>query len=208
MDETLRYYAENSRKFASETAAVDFSAVQERFLALLPRGASILDFGCGSGRDTKAFLSSGFRVTAVDGSPELCALASAYTGIPVRQMLFTELDAREEFDGIWACASVLHVPPADLPDVFRRMSAALRPGGFLYVSFKYGTFAGIRNGRFFTDFTEETFSAFLQKIPSLTPVSHWISPDARPSRSAELWLNVILRNVPSDLDKMVTNPLQ
>lgn len=192
MNQTLNYYAENAADFAADTVNVDFSATQERFLALLPAGASILDFGCGSGRDTKAFLERGYRVTAVDGSPELCTLASAYTGIPVRQMLFAKLDDVEAYDGIWACASILHVPSAELPDIFRRMITALKPGGIIYTSFKYGTYEGERNGRLFTDFTEETFAAFLKQFPELTIEDQWISADVRPGRSNEKWLNVIL----------------
>lgn len=193
MDKTLNYYAENAADFAAGTVNVDFSATQERFLAKLPAGASILDFGCGSGRDTKAFLDRGYRVTAADGSPELCKIASAFTGIPVRQMLFDELDDVEAYDGIWACASILHVPSAKLPDIFRRMITALKPGGIIYTSFKYGTFEGERNGRRFTDFIEETFAAFLKQFPELTIEDQWISADVRPGRSNEKWLNVMIR---------------
>lgn len=194
MDATLHYYAENAARFAADTTAVDLSPIRDRFLTKLPPAASVLDFGCGAGRDTKAFLYRGCRVTAVDGSPELCAIASACTGIPVRQMLFSELDARAEYDGIWACASILHVPSAELPGVFRRMITALKPGGIIYASFKYGTFEGERNGRRFTDFTEETFAAFLQHFPELTLTDQWQTRDARPNRSDEKWLNVILRD--------------
>ena len=192
MNQTLNYYAENAADFAASTVNVDFSATQERFLSMLHPMAAILDFGCGSGRDTKAFLERGYRVTAVDGSPELCTLASAYTGIPVRQMLFAKLDDVEVYDGIWACASILHVPSAELPDSFRRMITALKPGGIIYTSFKYGTYEGERNGRLFTDFTEETFAAFLKQFPELTIEDQWISADVRPGRSNEKWLNVIL----------------
>ena len=193
MDLTLSYYAQNAERFAADTAAVDFSATRERFLAKLPPHPAILDFGCGSGRDTKAFLARGCCVTAADGSPELCALASAYTGIPVRRMLFRELDETEAYDGIWACASILHVPSADLPDIFRRMITALKPGGILYASFKYGTFEGERNGRHFTNYTEETFAAFLRGFPELTLDEQWISADVRPGRGSERWLNLLLR---------------
>ena len=192
MKQTLNYYAENAADFASGTVNDDFSSIQKRFLTRLQPGASILDFGCGSGRDTKAFLARGYRVTAIDGSQELCAIASANTGLPVRQMLFDELNDVEAYDGIWACASILHVPSAELPDIFRRMITALKPGGIIYTSFKYGTFEGERNGRRFTDFTEETFAAFLKQFPELTIEDQWISADVRPGRSNEKWLNVIL----------------
>lgn len=192
MNQTLNYYAENTADFAVGTVNVDFSSIQKRFLTRLQPGASILDFGCGSGRDTKAFLAWGYRVTAIDGSQELCAIASANTGLPVRQMLFDELNDVEDYDGIWACASILHVPSAELPDIFRRMITALKPGGIIYTSFKYGTFEGERNGRRFTDFTEETFAAFLKQFPELTTEDQWISTDVRPGQSNEKWLNVIL----------------
>ena len=193
MNQTLNYYAENAADFAENTVNVDFSVTQERFLTRLRPGASILDFGCGSGRDTKVFLDWGYRVTAIDGSPELCRIASAYTGIPVRQMLFDDLNDVETYDGIWACASILHVPSAELPDIFRRMISALKPRGIIYTSFKYGTFEGERNGRRFTDFTEETFTEFVKQFPELTGDDQWISADVRPGRSDEKWLNVILR---------------
>ena len=195
MNQTLNYYAENAADFAENTVNVDFSVTQERFLTRLRPGASILDFGCGSGRDTKVFLDWGYRVTAIDGSPELCRIASAYTGIPVRQMLFDDLNDVETYDGIWACASILHVPSAELPDIFRRMISALKPRGIIYTSFKYGTFEGERNGRRFTDFTEETFTAFVKQFPELTVDDQWISADVRPGRTDEKWLNVILRKL-------------
>lgn len=193
MNKTLDYYAHNAELFVADTGAVDFSAVRNRFLAKLQSGASILDLGCGSGRDTEAFLERGFAVTAADGSPELCALAEARTGIPVRRMLFRELDDRETYDGIWANASILHVPSAELPEIFRLVVTALKAGGVLYISFKYGTFEGDRNGRYYTDHTEETFAAFLTGFPELNVEEQWISGDVRPGRSAEKWLNTILR---------------
>ena len=198
MNKTLDYYAQNAEKFAAGTAAADISAIRKRFLAFLPQGASILDFGCGSGRDTKAFLELGYQVTAADGSPELCALASAFTGIPVHRMLFQELNEHETYDGIWACASVLHVPSAELPDTFRRMLTALKPGGVIYISFKYGTFEGERDGRRFTDFTEKKFADFLARFSGVTLEDQWVSADVRPGRASEKWLNTILRKVPGN----------
>lgn len=99
---TLNYYNAHAQDFVQGTVAVDFHITQDKFLAQLEKGASILDFGCGSGRDTKYFLERGFAVEATDGSAELCKLASEYTGIKVKQMLFSELDAVEKYDGIWA----------------------------------------------------------------------------------------------------------
>lgn len=190
---TLTYYNQNAHSFAASTVSVDFTATQARFTARLPQGGSILDFGCGSGRDTKHFLSQGFQVTATDGSEELCKLASQYTGIPVQQMLFQELDAVEQYDGIWACSSILHLPQEELISVLEKMATALKPQGIIYTSFKYGDFAGERNGRYFTDMTETSFAALMQNITSLETEEQWITSDVRPGRGEEKWLNVILR---------------
>lgn len=193
MQETLDYYNRNAQEFAEGTSCVDFSGIQNRFLSHLPEGALILDFGCGSGRDTRYFLGKGFRVEAADGSEELCRLASVYTGIPVKQMLFQELEETEKYDGIWACASILHLRREELPEVFRKMYRALKPGGILYVSFKYGDFEGERNGRYFTDMTEKTAEELLESVLELKIKERWVTGDVRAGRGAEKWLNMILR---------------
>lgn len=193
--ETLNYYNTNAHSFVSSTLSVDFTQTQDKFLHLLPPTASILDFGCGSGRDTKYFLDAGMKVDATDGSEELCRLASEYTGIPVRQMLFEELDAKAQYDGIWACSSILHLSQESLKDVLRKMIAALKENGIIYTSFKYGTFEGERNGRFFTDFTEETFREFAADVDGIRMEEMWITGDVRPGRGDERWLNLILRKI-------------
>ena len=152
-----------------------------------------MDYGCGSGRDTKYFLEQGYKVTAIDGSQELCKLASEYTGIPVKHMLFRDLDKKEAYDGIWACSSILHVPVNELQDIIKKMANALRAHGIIYTSFKYGTFEGERNGRYFTDMTEETFAKLIQDMDELEIEEQWITSDIRPGRGEEKWLNLILR---------------
>ena len=194
-NETLNYYNTNAHSFVSSTLSVDFTQTQDKFLHLLPPAAAILDFGCGSGRDTKYFLDVGMQVDATDGSEELCKLASEYTGIPVRQMLFEELDAKAQYDGIWACSSILHLPKEALKDVLKKMIAALKEHGIIYTSFKYGTFEGERNGRFFTDFTEETFRKFVADVDGIRIEEMWITGDVRPGRGDERWLNLILRTI-------------
>ena len=192
-DYTLNYYNENAATFSAGTVSVNMAQTQYRFLDKLKPGSHILDFGCGSGRDTKSFLDAGFTVDAIDGSSELCRIASQYTGISVKQMLFQELDFADVYDGIWACSSILHLPRPELRDVMCRMRAALKSDGIIYTSFKYGTFEGERNGRYFTDFTEETFREFAKDIPELRQEECWITGDARPGRGDEKWLNLILR---------------
>ena len=190
---TLEYYDHNAEQFFKTTAEVDFTGTQDRFLRYLEPGSRILDLGCGSGRDTRYFLEKGYQVDATDGSAEICRLASEYTGIPIKQMLFSELDAVSEYDGIWACASILHLPEEELRDVMHRIGKALKEDGIFYTSFKYGDFAGERNGRYFRDFTEESFREFLKDFHEFRMTDQWITCDVRPNRGEERWLNVLLR---------------
>ena len=192
-NKTINYYNKYTKSFIQTTRSVDFTNIQNKFLSYLPSGASILDFGCGSGRDTKYFLEQGCKVTAIDGSQKLCKLASEYTGIQVKHMLFRDLDEKEAYDGIWACSSILHVPANELRDIIKKMANALRAHGIIYTSFKYGTFEGERNGRYFTDMTEETFAKLIQDMDELEIEEQWITSDVRPGRGEEKWLNLILR---------------
>ena len=193
MEQTIDYYNLNAENFIENTQNVDMHLAQDKFLHLLNEGAAILDFGCGSGRDTKYFLDKGCQVTATDGSAELCRRASSFTGIEVQEMLFQELDEIETYDGIWACSSILHLPKLELLPVICKMCMALRDGGVIYTSFKYSDFEGVRNGRYFTDFTEDSFKKFIAEIPELTIEDQWITGDVRPGRGEEKWLNLILR---------------
>lgn len=190
---TLTYYNTHAYSFACTTMNVDFTATQAHFLSHLPSNAIILDFGCGSGRDTKFFLNRGYRVDAIDGSKELCKIASEYTGIEVKQQLFSELNVQEVYDGIWACSSILHLSKSELKDVFEKMLRALKSKGWIYTSFKLGTFEGIRRERYFTDFTIDTFRNFARQIEHLKIQEYWITGDVRPERGDEKWLNLILQ---------------
>ena len=191
--ETLDYYEQNAEDFSRTTLYVDFSETQQLFLKYMPEGAHILDFGCGAGRDTKCFLEQGYQVTAIDGSEALCQLASKYTGIPVKRMLFQELNGVGKYDGIWACASILHLKKSELPDVFLKMRNALKEQGIIYTSFKYGTYEGMRYGRYFINFVENSFVDFIRDIPGLNLEKIWITEDVRVGRGNERWLNILLR---------------
>lgn len=193
-NKTLDYYNQNVTTFIADTISVDLKDTQNKFINALP-GDKILDLGCGSGRDTKYFLEIGLKVTAVDGSEELCKRASDYLGIPVYHMLFQELDLEDEYNGIWACSSILHLPKDELRTVFYKMVTALKSSGVIYTSFKYGEFEGERNGRYFTDFTIELFNEFIKNIPDLKIEEQWITEDVRPRRRDEKWLNLLLRKM-------------
>ena len=191
-NQTIAYYNQNAASFIQGTVSVDFQTTQDKFLNALP-GKRVLDFGCGSGRDTKYFLGNGLAVTAMDGSEELCKYASAYTGIPVKNMIFQDLDEMNQYDGIWACSSILHLPKQELKAVLVKMADALKEQGIIYTSFKYGDFEGERNGRYFTDFTEDAFRDFIADIAEIQIEEAWITGDVRQGRNEEKWLNLIMR---------------
>lgn len=198
MEPTIQYYENNAASFAEGTKTVDFTVIQNIFINFLPCGGRVLDFGCGSGRDTKYFLEHGFSVEAIDGSIELCRIASEYTGIEVRHMFFQKLSEHEKYDGIWACASILHLKRQEIPEVLEKMITATKPGGIIYLSFKYGDFEGERNGRYFTDMTESSMEELLLQFPTIMVEKQWISGDVREGRGDERWLNMILRKEEDD----------
>jgi len=180
--QTLNYYNQNAPQFSSSTQSLDFAPIQNKFLSFLPPQAHILDFGCGSGRDTKYFLAHGYHTDAIDGSEELCRIASEYTGVPVKQMLFQELNAAEEYDGIWACSSILHSTYYELKDILKKLACALKKEGILYASFKYGDI----------DLEEGKLQKILQETNVFELKEKWISTDIRPGRDEEKWMNIIL----------------
>ena len=191
-DTTTRYYTENAPAFFTDTVLVAMDSLYTRFLPHIPPGGHILDAGCGSGRDSLAFLERGYRVTAFDASPSLAALAERHSGQPVKVLRLQDLEWSQTFDGIWACASLLHVPAAELPDVMGRLARAMRTGGVLYASFKYGRGERECQGRRFTDLDQAGLQALLSQVTDLRELETWISEDLRPGRAAERWLNTLL----------------
>ena len=194
-EKTLEYYNQNDEAFINGTLNVDFSETQEKFLSYLKPGDKILDFGCGSGRDTKYFLEKGFEVRAIDGSKKMCEFASQFTGINVKQLVFLDFDEKNQYNGIWACSSILHLNSIELLIVLKKIADALKPNGIFYTSFKYGTFEGERNGRFFNDMNETRFSELLEKISFLEVLENWVTEDVRTGHKNEKWFNVICKKL-------------
>ena len=194
LDNTLNYYAKNTEEFIASTLKADMSATQEKFLAFLPKGAHILDLGCGSGRDSLCFLQQGFRVTAVDGSEELAKFASELIGQEVVVADFKDLVLPKiSFDAIWASASLLHVHSEKLPGILAKVIDFAKPGAIFYMSFKYGDYEGERGGRYYNDLNEARFADFLQKSGRyLEIIEQWVAKDVRPDKP-ELWLNTFAR---------------
>ena len=189
---TLEYYQHHADDFFNSTVNVDMRSLYTPFLERIPKGGRILDAGCGSGRDSKAFLQQGYQVEAFDATAEMAKLASQHTGLSVKQMTFSDVDTVNRYDGIWCCASLLHVSAAELPDAMAKLALALKPGGIWYVSFKYGDGERVKEGRRFTDLNEQGLNTLLAGLAGITLVGHWITEDKRPDRS-EMWLNALLQ---------------
>ena len=169
--------------------------MQDEFLSRVKPAGIILDLGCGSGRDSKYFLNQGYEVVAVDGSEEICKIASEYTGLCVIHSTFQHYRPDKKFDGIWACASLLHLSFDEVVEVMNRLSLCLNKGGCFYVSFKYGEFSDMRHGRYFTDMTKETFAQLLANVEGLKIELQKITSDVRADRVDEKWLNVYMEKV-------------
>jgi len=140
------------------------SKIYLRFEKYLSEKINILDAGCGSGRDTKYFLSKAYNVTAVDASEEMVKCAKDFTGIEVKQQLFEDFTYTDKFDAIWSCASLLHVPKQNMPYIFNKFIIALKEGGVWYMSFKMGSVERIKDGRKFSDYTKNEIVKLLLKF--------------------------------------------
>ena len=190
------FYDANAEAFISKTRDVDMSDMQQRFLAALPvndgKLARILDAGSGSGRDALSFRLLGYAVEAFDVSPAMVAATREHAGVEVQQMGFEDFSWDHQFEGIWACASLLHVAEANLPEVINRLVAHLTPDGALYLSFKLGIGERVKDGRRFTDMTEDSLTNLLDECPGLRAPDIWQSQDCRPDRAAELWINAVV----------------
>lgn len=189
---TIKYYNDNAASFFAGTVDIDMSELHNKFISYLPEGALILDAGCGSGRDSLAFQKLGFAVEAFDASEALVKKASELTGIEVQLKQFHEVNEINKFDGIWTCASLLHLPRTELESSMRLLSNALKPNGVWYLSFKYGTTEREIGGRHFTDMDEYLLQKLVNSIGNLSVIEMWISMDKRPE-SDENWLNAVLR---------------
>ena len=200
---TIDYYNRNAADFFSSTVSVDMTPLHERFLASLPLDAAILDAGCGSGRDAHAFANRGFNVTAFDASPELAKLASAHCGFEVAVRQFSDVDEVNVYDGVWCCASLLHVPRSELPSQIKRLWQTLRPNGMFYVSFKLGESERVQNGRSFTDIDEATLKQLLGSLPGIGDIEIWITDDQRLERK-EQWVNALAARAPIPNLKLIT----
>lgn len=198
VEHTIKYYDENANKFTSRSLEENVDDARERFTKYIANGGAVLEAGCGPGRDIDFFLSNGFDVDAFDASFEMCSIARERTGVDVKHKRFDTYDpGNKKFDGIWASASLLHVPYADLASVYQQLISYLENGGVFYASYKYGSEDKIseKSGRLFVHMNEERFKQFINDIPSVQIVDLWVSVDTREHRKEDKWLKAIIRKV-------------
>lgn len=193
--DSIDYYNKYANIFFEDTVNLDMSYALDEFTNYLPEGASVLDLGCGSGRDSLYLLEKGFDVTMLDGSKEMCALAKIHTDLEPLNMKFDELDFDEVFDGIWACASLLHVESKDMPDIMSKIANALKINGIFYMSVKYGDFEGFINERYFTEYKVHHLKNVIHREPRFRIIDIWKSDDIRKDRTDAQWLNVLIKKI-------------
>ena len=183
---TKQYYSTNYKEYISSTQNVDMTEHYNRFLPYLSKGAKILDIGFGSGRDMLYFSSKGYNVFGIDNVSEFVDNGKA-NGLNVELCDFHNLPYVEEFDGIWACASLLHSD--DLLLAFNNLYKALKVGGFIYLSMKYGNGTNVENGRFYQYINEEKLKE-LCKNSNLFIVEIYNSEDLLKRNNC--WINAVL----------------
>lgn len=199
--DTLDYYQRNAKDFFSQTINVDMQNVYQPFLEYLPKPhlsnqQKILDVGCGSGRDSVFFANQGFEVIAIDGSKSLIDLAKQTdTRINWQCLRFDEIakqNWQNHFTGIWACASLLHVPFDELPKLLNDLILCIKPDGILYASFKYGDAEREKDGRFFCDMNEQRWQLIEEQLDSAKALKLWQTIDNRMDKR-DIWWNVLLK---------------
>jgi SAM-dependent methyltransferase len=192
---TLEHYERSAQQFFDGTRDHDVSQNVAALLGAIRSVAPyrILDLGCGPGRDLKTFSGLGHSAVGIDGAAQFVQMARAYSGCEVWQQDFVHLALPDaEFDGIFANASLFHVPSAALPDVLNRLHAALKPGGVLFSSNPRGSNQEGWNGpRYGSYYDYETWERYLTAA-GFTPLGHYYRPPGLP-REQQPWLASLWR---------------
>ena len=188
--DSIDYYNRYAVPYYEETVDASMEEVMKPFVELLSEeseNAEVLDLGCGSGRDTLLLEEYGFYVTPMDGSEEMCKLAEVNTDKEVLQMTYDEMEFDDVFDGIWACASLIHLTEDEMRKVMKKLVQALKENGVLYFSVHRGDRDGIYHGRYFHDYNRRELQSLMEVVDI------WTTQDVRSEKSDKLWLNVLAR---------------
>ncbi len=195
--DTIKYYNKNAKRYCEQTIVGNVQENYDRFLKHLNKNAYILDFGCGSGRDSKYFFNNGYRVRSIDGSIEMCKLASKYINKKVDCMKFEELNDVSVYDGIWACSSILHVEKEHLIDIIIKMINSLKTNGIIYASFKLGTGYEIKEGKYYNYLTKNEMLKILSNINKNVKLIDYFEtyPSTKRISNGTVWTNFIIKKL-------------
>lgn len=188
---TIEYYNNHAEEFCEKTKDADMSYCYGKFRQYVKPQGKILDVGCGSGRDSRRFIEDGYQVSAMDASEEMCKYAGKYIEQQVKCQRVEEITYENEFDGIWACASLLHVGKEEMPIVIGKLYKALKKNGILYASFKVGSGERFTDGRFFNDYMEKEIMEIFSGQKDFNIMECFVTEDVRKERKHEKWLNII-----------------
>jgi len=192
---TLDYYNKNAKQFYNKTLYGNLQKHYDKFLKHLPKGSYILDFGCGSGRDSKYFIENGYKVRSIDGSIEMCKLASKYIGQNVECIKFDELNDKNVYDGIWACSSILHVEKENLINIINKMLDAIKDYGVIFTSFRIGSGYKIEDGRYYNYLTKNELQEIVNRVDKDVKIIDYFEtlPSVKGSKDNIVWGNYILK---------------
>lgn len=183
------FYDKEALDFFYRTYNLDLTNLYKKFLPYVKKDETILDIGAGSGRDSKYFSDNGYKYVAIDVSTKLAQIAKDVLDITIIEKSILDISYSHEFGGIWACASLLHLNNNELEQALYKIAKAAKKNSYVYLSFKYGDFSGVRDQRYFNDMTMEKFNTINHS--NLIVVESWITSDA--SKRDVKWLNIILK---------------
>jgi len=188
---TDRFYEDHAVEYFSGTSGAQTQFVLDRFLSHLPANAAILDAGCGSGRDLKYFHSRGHCALGIDASTALVQMAAEYSGAPCEVVRIERISYEERFDGVWACASLLHLPRDAFRPALRSLNRALKRGGTLFMAVQEGQGEAILpDGRLYVYYSEDDIRRSLDAA-GLAVNELWASRNSADAVRQPVWINVI-----------------
>lgn len=193
-DQTIKYYNIHASEYFDVTVGADMSDVYNRFLKYVKPGGTIVDIGSGSGRDTLYFKNSGYTVDAIDGSIELCRMASEYTGVSVKCCKIQDWSPQKAYDGIWANASLLHLHIDEFKRFLDQLVRENILNGYLYFSIKHeGNHVNKElEERYYLELDYQQIKEIIGQFNALNIVEYWETTD-KINRRGIVWDNYIIQ---------------
>ena len=192
---TLTYYNNNAYEYFNTTKMITLDNLYSIFLNYITTKGKILDFGCGSGRDSKYFKDKGYDVYLLDGSINLANIVETELGLKVKVQDFNDFDEKDKYDGVWACASLLHVKKENLSNIILKIKKSIHDDGIIYISMKDVVGEEIDNfGRYYNYVNEKEFEELLK--PLHLKVDKYIKTNQRKDDSKNIiWHNFFIKKI-------------